>query len=83
MLSDSVLSFNTIHDRVERSEAEVLRHATWLADEMATRAGLDIESPGFAKELWYAAQQCGTSKPSTTFCPKMRTTSSEVCRRFS
>jgi hypothetical protein len=30
MLSDSVLSFNTIHDRVKRSETEGLRHGTWL-----------------------------------------------------
>ena len=38
MLSDSVLSFNTIHDRVNRCETEGLRHATWLGDEMATAA---------------------------------------------
>jgi len=57
MLSDSVLSFNTIHDRVKRSETEGLRHGTWLGDTMATQAGLDIESPGFAKDLWHAAQQ--------------------------
>jgi hypothetical protein len=57
MLSDSVLSFNTIHDRVKRSETEGLRHGTWLGDEMATQAGLDIESQGFAKDLWHAAQQ--------------------------
>jgi hypothetical protein len=57
MLSDSVLSFNTIHDRVNRAETGNLRHATWLGDEMATQAGLDIESPVFAKDLWNAAQQ--------------------------
>jgi hypothetical protein len=57
MLSDSVLSFNTIHDRVKRSETEGLRHGTWVGDTMATQAGLDIESPGFAKDLWHAAQQ--------------------------
>jgi hypothetical protein len=57
MLSDSVLSFNTIHDRVKRSETEGLRHETWLGDTMAAQAGLDIESPGFAKDLWHAAQQ--------------------------
>lgn len=57
MLSDSVLSFNTIHDRVKRSETEGLRHGTWLGDAMATQAGLDIEAPGFAKDLWHAAQQ--------------------------
>jgi hypothetical protein len=57
MLSDSVVSFNTIHDRVNRCETGALRHATRLADEMATRAGLDIRSPGFAMDLWHAAQQ--------------------------
>ena len=51
MLSDSVLSFNTIHDRVKRSETEGLRHGTWLGDQMATQAGLDIESPGFAESF--------------------------------
>ena len=63
MLSDSVLSFNTIHDRVKRSETEGLRHGTWLGDEMATQAGLDIESPGFARDLWQAAQQSYSLDP--------------------
>ena len=63
MLSDSVLSFNTIHDRVKRSETEGLRHGTWLGDEMATQAGLDIESPGFARDLWHAAQQSYSLDP--------------------
>jgi hypothetical protein len=63
MLSDSVLSFNTIHDRVNRCETEGLRHATWLGDEVATTAGLDIHSAGFANELWRAAQQSYTLDP--------------------
>jgi hypothetical protein len=62
MLSDSVLSFNTIHDRVNRCETGGLRHATWLSDEMATAAGLDIDSAGFARELWRAAQQAYSLK---------------------
>ena len=49
MLSDSVLSFDTIHDRVKRSETEGLRDGTRLADTMATQAGLNIESPGNAQ----------------------------------
>lgn len=53
----TVLSFNTIHDRVSRCETGSLRHATWLGDAIATRAGLDIHSPGFAKDLWHAAQE--------------------------
>ena len=63
MLSDSVLSFNTIHDRVKRSETEGLRHGTWLGDAMATQAGLDIESAGFGNDLWRAAQQSYSLDP--------------------
>ncbi len=63
MLSDSVLSFNTVHDRVNRSETSGLRHATWLGDAMATAAGLDIESTGFANQLWCAAQQSYSLDP--------------------
>jgi hypothetical protein len=63
MLSDSVLSFNTIHDRVKRCETGGLRDGTWLGDEMAARAGLDIESPGFARDLWHAAQQSYSLDP--------------------
>jgi hypothetical protein len=63
MLSDSVLSFNTTHDRVKRCETGVLRDATWLADETAIRAGLDIRSRGFARELWHAAQQAYSLDP--------------------
>ncbi len=63
MLSDSVLSFNTIHDRVNRCETGGLRHATWLGDEVATAAGLDIRSAGFANELWCAAQQSYSLDP--------------------
>ena len=63
MLSDSVLSFNTIHDRVNRCETDGLRHAKWLGDEVATAAGLDIHSAGFANELWRAAQQSYSLDP--------------------
>ena len=28
-----------------------------MGDELAAQAGLDIQSPGFARELWHAAQQ--------------------------
>jgi hypothetical protein len=63
MLSDSVLSFNTIHDRVNRCETGGLRHATWLGDAMAIAAGLDIKSAGFAQELWRAAQHSYSLDP--------------------
>ena len=57
MLSDSILSFNTIHDRVKRCETAGLRDGTRVGDELATRAGLDIQSPGFTRDLWHADQQ--------------------------
>jgi hypothetical protein len=38
MLSDSILSFNTIHDRVKRCETAGLRDGTCVGDELATQA---------------------------------------------
>jgi hypothetical protein len=57
MLSDSVLSFNTIHDRTKRCETSHLQDGTWLSDDLATQAGLAIHSPGFARKLWAATHQ--------------------------
>jgi hypothetical protein len=55
MLSDSTLSFNTIHDRTKRCETAFLNDGTWLADRLAAEAGLDIEPGSFAHDLWEAA----------------------------
>lgn len=55
MLSDSRLSFNTIHDRTKRCETGFLNDGTWLADRLAAEAGLDIESGDFPRALWAAA----------------------------
>jgi hypothetical protein len=55
MLSDSTLSFNTIHDRTKRCETAFLNDGTWLADRLAAEAGLDIEPGSFAHGLWEAA----------------------------
>jgi hypothetical protein len=63
MLSDSTLSFNTIHDRTKRCETGGLRDGTWLADTLAADAGLDIQTPGFAKDLWESAQQSYSLDP--------------------
>ncbi len=63
MLSDSVRSFNTIHDRVKRCETAGLLDGTWLADTLAQRAGLEIEAPGFAQDLWASAQQSYSLDP--------------------
>ena len=56
-LSGSVRSFNAIHDRVRRCETGGLQDASWLSDELASKVGLDIRSPGFASNLCHAAQQ--------------------------
>lgn len=63
MLSDSVVSFNTIHDRIKRCETAGLLDGTWLADTLAQRAGLEIETPGFARDLWVSAQQSYSLDP--------------------
>jgi hypothetical protein len=63
MLSDSTLSFNTIHDRVRRCESGGLLDGTWLADQWTVAAGLDIQLPGCAKELWESAQQSYSLDP--------------------
>jgi hypothetical protein len=63
MLSDSTLSFNTIHDRIKRCETGGLRDGTWLADKLTADAGLDIQAPGFAKQLWESAQQSYSLDP--------------------
>ena len=63
MLSDSVRSFNTIHDRIKRCETGGLRDGTWLADRLTADAGLDIQAPGFANELWKSAQQSYSLNP--------------------
>src|SRR5215469_2585260 len=52
MLSDSVRSFNAIHDSVGRCETGELRNETCLADELAAKAGLDIRSPGFPSKSY-------------------------------
>jgi hypothetical protein len=52
MLSDSTLSFNTIHDRTKRCETACLKDGTWLADKLAADAGLDLDSEGFTRALW-------------------------------
>jgi len=63
MLSDSTLSFNTIHDRIKRCETGGLRDGTWLADKLTADAGLDIQATGFAKQFWESAQQSYSLDP--------------------
>ena len=63
MLSDSVQSFNTVHDRTKRCETDGLRDGTWLADTLAAHGGLEIQAPGFARDLWQSAQQSWSLDP--------------------
>ena len=46
MLSDSVLSFNTIHDRIKRCETGGLRDGTWLGDTLARRPDSTLNRQG-------------------------------------
>ena len=62
MLSDSVRSFNAIHDRVGRCETGELRNETCLADELAAKAGLEIRSPGFASKSYSLDPVMGVRK---------------------
>jgi hypothetical protein len=52
MLSDSTLSFNTIHDRTKRCETGFLNDGTWVSDQLAVEAGLEIQADGFTRGLW-------------------------------
>ncbi len=54
MLSDSVISFNTIHDRAVRCETTHILDRSWLADKIVGQEGMNLaEGPGAA--LWRAA----------------------------
>jgi hypothetical protein len=57
MLSDSVLSFKTIHDCTRRCETTHLQDGSGLSDDLAIQAGIAIHSPGFARKLWAATHQ--------------------------
>lgn len=57
ILSDSVLSFNSIHDRAKRCETSHIRDRTWVSDEIAAADGLDVEGDGVASDLWRVAHQ--------------------------
>ena len=57
LLSDSVRSFNSIHDRAKRCETGHIRDGTWMSDVVARRHGLEIDADGFAGDLWEASHQ--------------------------
>jgi hypothetical protein len=63
LMSDSVRSFNSIHDRAKRTETGHIRDGTWITDELAGKHGLEIERDGFAKGLWKTAHQSFSLAP--------------------
>lgn len=57
VLSDSVRSFNSIHDRAVRCETQCIRDRSTMTDDIARARGLDIDGEGFTRALWTAAHQ--------------------------
>ena len=57
ILSDSVRSFNSIHDRAKRAETCHIRDSSWISDEIACQRGLDLENDVDAKRLWQTTQR--------------------------
>jgi hypothetical protein len=57
VLSDSVRSFNSIHDRARRCETGHIRDGSWLTDDIAREHGLEIKDGGFTQSLWTDTHQ--------------------------
>jgi hypothetical protein len=57
MLSDSVLSFNSIHDCAVRCETSHLNDHGLCSDKVARACGLEIGRDSFAKSLWGCYRQ--------------------------
>jgi hypothetical protein len=57
ILSDSVRSFNSIHDRAVRCETGHLRDHTRMSDDIGRQQGLDLEGDEFTSSLWAATHQ--------------------------
>jgi hypothetical protein len=57
VLSDSVRSFNSVHDRASRCETEHLADRSWVTDDIARARGLSIDGAGFAADLWRTTHQ--------------------------
>jgi len=57
VLSDSVRSFNSIHDRAKRAETCHIRDGSWLTDDIAREHGLEIKDGGLTQSLWTDTHQ--------------------------
>jgi len=58
VLSDSAVSFNSIHDRTSRTETGGINDCTYMTDEIARQTGLNLDDDGFARRLWWSHHQC-------------------------
>lgn len=57
VLSDSVRSFNSIHDRAKRAETCHIRDGSWLTDDIAREHGLELKDGGLTQALWTDTHQ--------------------------
>jgi hypothetical protein len=57
LLSDATCSFNSIHDRLARSETGHIRDRSLTSDSIALQHGLGIDGTGFAQALWRSAHE--------------------------
>jgi hypothetical protein len=57
VLSDSVRSFTSVHDRTSRCETEHIADRSWVTDDIARARGLSIDGGGYAAELWRTTHQ--------------------------
>ena len=60
ILSDSVVSFNSIHDRAARSETCNLNDRTLISDKIAREHGVETTGNSVSARLWRSHQQCYT-----------------------
>jgi hypothetical protein len=57
ILSDSVLSFTSIHDRAVRCETGHIKDRSCVSNDIARDNGIDIDGGGFTKSLWEATHE--------------------------
>ena len=57
VLSDSVRSFNAVHDRVKRAETGHIRDRSWVSDDLARAEELDIDGDPATRSLWSLTHQ--------------------------
>jgi hypothetical protein len=57
VLSDSMRSFNSVHDRAKRAETCHLRDGSWLTNDIARQHWLEIADGGFTEAQWTDVHQ--------------------------